>query len=167
MDNKTRIELKRLLLNKNKLVSDFKNKETHGLLKKDINTFIKVNKDTRSFSSMVFQYLNKKNISNVEFYSRCLIDRRTFSKLNNKSYVPSKNTAIALCIGLHLSLVETIDMLYLCGYTLNYANDFDIIIKFFITHSEYDIYLINEYLFEFNQPLLGSGVKSEIKTMNE
>ena len=42
------------------------------------------------------------------------------------------------------------------GYAISHSNDFDIIVEYFIVHGNYNIYEINEALYEFDQSLLGA-----------
>jgi len=70
--------------------------------------------------------------------------------------MPSKRTALALAIALRLSLPETSDLLARAGYTLSHSQKFNVIIEYFIVSQRYDIGQINEALFKYDQPLLGS-----------
>ena len=112
-----------------------------------------------SFAEVLFRHIDDRGFTDPEVYKRANLDRKLFSKIRkNKSYQPSKNTALALAIALKLSLDETKDFIAKAGYALTHSSKMDIIVEYFITRKEYDIFKLNEVLFEFDQPLLGSKV---------
>ena len=112
----------------------------------------------KPFAYKLFDLIDERGMSDVECYKKANVDKKTFSKIkcNPKTYKPSKQTAVAFAIALKLNLDETQDLLASAGMTLSRGIVFDKIIRYFIQKGIYDVHVINEALFEFDQSLLGA-----------
>jgi O-acetyl-ADP-ribose deacetylase (regulator of RNase III) len=109
------------------------------------------------FSDSLRALIQAKGKTEVEVYKKANIDRKLFSKIRSgNGYTPSKRTVLALAIALELSLEETEKLLRKAGYALSHNNIFDIIIEYCIVHKHYKVLEVNEVLFSYDQPLLGS-----------
>jgi O-acetyl-ADP-ribose deacetylase (regulator of RNase III) len=109
------------------------------------------------FNKTLFRLIDQKGMTDAEVYKKANLDRRVFSKIRKgQGYMPGKRTILALAIALELNLDETEALLSRAGYTLSGSLISDVIVQYFIVKKKYDIYKINEVLFQYDQPLLGS-----------
>lgn len=109
----------------------------------------------QSFSTALMKLIEAKGKDSVEVYKRANIDRKLFSKIrSNHDYIPSKKTIVALALALELSLDETQELLKRAGFALSRSIMFDVIVEYFISQGNYDIYEINSVLFAYKQPVL-------------
>ncbi len=109
------------------------------------------------FASKLLGLIDARGLTDAQVYKRANISRQLFAKIrSHPDYRPTKPTAVALAVALELDLPQTQDLLASAGLTLSRSSVFDVIVTFFIQRRIYDIYLINESLFSYDQPLLGS-----------
>ncbi|MBR4152681.1 MAG: XRE family transcriptional regulator [Selenomonadaceae bacterium] len=109
-----------------------------------------------TFSEMLLRLIEESGEKKSTIYNRANIDRRHFSKIaKHADYQPSKQTVLAFAIALKLDFEQTKDLLGMAGFTLSKANLGDVIVSFFIEYKIFDVNLVNQILYKYEQPLLG------------
>lgn len=122
------------------------------------NTSEALNKLTNNmgpgFSDYLFELIDRKGMKDSEVYKKAYIDRRDFSKLRcDSAYRPQKYKVVKLAIALELNLDETKDLLAHAEYALSPGNITDVVISYFIENEVYDLFTINDALFEYGATL--------------
>lgn len=108
-----------------------------------------------SFSTTLLALIDRKGMTDAQVYKRAHMSRQLFSRIRSDAdYRPAKKTVLALAIALELNVEETRSLLERAGFALSRANKRDVIVEYFITRGTYDIFAVNEALYEFDQPLL-------------
>jgi len=119
-----------------------------------LEKWIKMQDDT--FPVLLLKLIDKKGMTEVECYKKANIHKNVFWKIKNDSkHKPSKPTVIAFAIALELSIEETNALLKSAGFALSHNNLFDMIIEFYIINKVYDVFEINEALYQYDQSCLG------------
>ena len=109
-----------------------------------------------SFSECLIRMIDERKMKDPEVYKAANIDRKLFNHIKNtKNYRPKKETAVALAIGMRLNSKDTDTLLERAGFILSRSSKFDLIIRYCIEQGIYNIFEINEILFEEDQKTLG------------
>ena len=129
--------------------------QLHGFIPESLQDKLAGKED--GFSATLLRLIDESGRTDVDVYKRANVDRRLFSKIrSNPQYNPSKQLVLAFAIALELDLEDTQDLLYRAGYTLSHSNVSDIVVEYCINNHMYNIYEVNNLLFEFDGSLLGS-----------
>ena len=95
----------------------------------------------------------------AEIYNAVYVSKSTFSKiLNNEDYHPTKQTVLALGIGLQLPWKQFQRFVQCAGYAMTRNQTLDIVTEYCIKHKIYDVEDINDILYETDKdiPLFGA-----------
>lgn len=96
------------------------------------------------FTETLLDLIQKSGQKNSTIYKKANISKQHFSKIiNDPDAKPSKQTAIALALALELDLDATRDLIGRAGFALTNSSTFDLIIRYFIEHKQFNVIEIN------------------------
>ena len=78
-----------------------------------------------------------------------------FGHKNNEYYQPSKETAVACCFGLKLSLRASEELLRTAGYSLSLSIPWDRVIYYCLGHNIKNLNDVNELLYYMGEKCIG------------
>ena len=121
---------------------------------KDLDELMQETGET--FHQMLFRLIDEKELKDSEVYRRAKMDRRLFAKIRaNPLYHPRKSTILVLAAALQLTVSETEELLASAEFAFSPGSRSDLIVKYCLEHSVYDILTINQVLQRYGLPELG------------
>lgn len=113
----------------------------------------------KTFQERLFELIDASGIEKDSYvYKDTFVDRKLFSSIRcKKDYKPTKRTAVALAVALHLDMPTMQDLLSRAGLALSRSNTFDLIVAYFVEKGNYSFIDIDAALFEYGQPTLGNS----------
>ena len=122
-----------------------------GALNQNINQYINENNNYNKFQTLLFKYIDDRNLKDSDVYNKVHIDRRLFSKIRSDiEYHPSKETIILLGLSLELNENEIVELLDSASYSLPKNNYYDLIIRFCFINKIYKINDVNNLLNDYD-----------------
>lgn len=114
-------------------------------------------KPEKPFREVLFALIDQRGMSDAEVYKKAQLPRQMMSKIKClPGYLPSKQNICAFAIALELTVAEANELLSSAGYVLSRSFEFDRMIEDALTHGNYDIFSLNEKMYELGISWLGT-----------
>ena len=95
---------------------------------------------SETFQELLFKFIDKSGLTDIEVYKKAFITRKLFSKIkSDKDYHPAFGTVTLLSLALKLSCKEYEQLLNSASYSLATNSRFGITIKYCFEHKIYDV----------------------------
>ncbi len=110
-----------------------------------------------TFSEALFRLIDARGKTDVEVYKKANIDKKHFAKIRaDRRYQPKKPTVFAFAFALELNVDETKDLLLRAGFAISHSFAFDVLCESYLRHRNYNIFELNQVLFDLDLPLVGT-----------
>lgn len=111
------------------------------------------------FGASLAAKIDELGLKDSGVYRAAQVSKAAFNKIINDRSVPKRQTAVPLVLVLGLGPEQSYRLLEAAGIVLSPSSRFDLIIRYCFENSIRDIDKVNDILYEFDQPLLGSAVR--------
>ena len=113
-----------------------------------------------SFSELLMRRIMERDMTNAQCYKRANMDRKLFSKIiGDRHYRPRRQTVLALAVALEMDRDEAEELMKAAGFAFGCSSPVDRVVGYYIDRGQWDVHLINEALYHFDLPLLGSPMQ--------
>jgi len=103
---------------------------------------------TETFNELLFKYIDKSGLTDVQVYKSAYVDRKLFSKIrSDKYYHPSFGTVTLLALALKLSTDEYESLLESASYALPKNTYESITIRYCFDNKIYDVHRVNDLVY--------------------
>lgn len=124
-----------------------------GLEKKDIPTA----KDNLKLIESIRKFQKETNVNDEELIINGNLSQDLFDRLlGNSSFIPSKHVLLAFAIAMKLTKEKTSELFNSLGYEFNSSNILDLVVSYFMKEKIYDVYRVNNALFNYDILPLGA-----------
>ena len=109
------------------------------------------------FANELNRWLARKGMDPVAVYKGAGVTKQVWAKLRSvtSGRKPNKDTALALTVGFKMTPGEADMFLASAGYAFSPSSRRDVIVRFYLAHSDWNILGINTALFDFGEKPLG------------
>ena len=109
------------------------------------------------FSDRLYEEIQKKyRVVRDRFCFFANISHERYQQLFKKGSLPTKEELYGMCVSLKLTFEETVEIFELSPYEINYTSVQEQIIISYIALKIFDVYAINEILYLYSLPQIGS-----------
>ena len=109
-----------------------------------------------SFRDMLLREIAARGMTNAACYQKAHVSKSVFSNIVKNGTIPKKPNVAALVFALELPLEDPLTLFGKAGYYLTNTDPFDTILEYFIEQGNYDLFALNEALYQRGQPPLWS-----------
>ena len=123
------------------------------------STDARLNRTREDFGEMMERYMKEKGLSSKTLSPASNLSDRTIRRMKgDDTYEPTREMVIAICVGMRLTLDESLDLIHKSAFRLRYDSPVDAIYLEILAHEgEYTVTEWNAALDLMGVKILGGG----------